>query len=124
MTNSPSRLKRPVELAIQRAVVQWALQLSFPGLLITVTSNESHYRDTQQIGQLGIQDVLVFVPRGGVLSVLFLELKTKIGSLSDAQIEWNSEFDKRYSWLTNVRRDVAYGFTDAKRIIATFLSGE
>ena len=115
---------RRVELAIQRAVVQWALRLAYPGLLVTVTSNESHYKDTQQIGQLGIQDVLVFIPRGDVLAVLFLELKTKQGSLSDAQIQWNEEFDRRYGHLANVRRGVAYGFTDAKRMISQFLTQE
>lgn len=86
----------------------------YPAVLIVATANENHYRDTAQIGSLGVPDLILFHLDG---RVLFLELKRKKGKLLASQKSWNAWFDA--SGMPH-KRAVAYGFAEAKAIIESF----
>jgi hypothetical protein len=101
-----------IESVIQASYILWAKE-TYSFLIITATANEKNYKETRQIGCLGITDILLFHPKG---FVLFLELKKKKGKLLDSQIEFNTDFDKRFSPCPVYSRAVAYGFLEAKRL--------
>ncbi len=105
-----------VESAIQKAVIRWVKD-NYPDVIITATANERSYRETDQIGSLGIPDLILFTLDE---RVLFLELKRKSGSLLPSQAAWNEAFDLRRS--TQFRRAVAYGFAEARAAISSFLT--
>lgn len=101
-----------VEKSIQAATIIF-VKTEHPTIIITATANELSYKETRQIGSLGIPDLLLFSPWG---MVLFLELKATDGKLSPSQIDWNIYFDSGWS-APNYSRDVAYGFPHAREII-------
>ena len=107
-----SNMKRNIEKAIQRAVVDF-VRKSYPQIIIHATSNEHSY-DKHNDYCVGIPDLLLFSPCG---KVLFLELKTLTGKLNKNQIAWNKFFDKNFT-ASNYKRAVAYGFIQAQEIIA------
>ena len=107
-----------VESAIQSATITWVKD-TYPHLIITATANEKNYKETRQIGSIGIVDLILFDMRDG--RALFLELKKKKkGKLLPSQIAWNIRFDASHP--PNFSRAVAYGFSEAKQIIADFNS--
>ena len=101
-----------IEAAISSALIHWVKE-TYPEIIITATANEKSYKETRQIGSLGIPDLILFDLRDG--RVLFLELKKKKGKLLPSQITWNAKFDTCHP--PNFSRAVAYGFLEAKRII-------
>lgn len=102
-----------IERAIQAAVIRW-VQEQLPDLTVVATSNEAHYRDTGQIGSLGVPDLILFKPDGGVL---FLELKRKNGRLLKSQVAWNARYD---ALGFPHPRAVAYGYKQAISEIGKF----
>lgn len=107
-------MSKRVEAAIQKALIAWVKE-TYPEVIITATANERSYKEVEQIGCLGIPDLILFYPTG---KVLFLELKTKTGRFSESQIEFNEMFDSRFQCF---QRDVAYGFSHAKELIINWL---
>lgn len=99
-----------IEDAIQTALIDW-IQKNYPYIIVTTTGNEKFYKGI--IASLGIPDLILFDMRNG--RVLFLELKKKKGKLLPSQIEWNANFDAHHP--PSFFRAVAYGFSEAKRII-------
>lgn len=93
------------EHAIQAAVIRWVKE-ELPSVIICATQNELSYKDIAQIGHIGISDLILF---HADRRVLFLELKQKKGKLSQVQKDFLS--------LCYHPCDVAYGFSEAKRII-------
>lgn len=108
-----------IEEAISNALIHWVHD-TYPDTIITTTANEKSYRQSKHIGSVGITDILIFDTRSDVMYVLFLELKKKNGKLLPSQITWNSVFDAKHVASNNMRA-VAYGFDEAKRIIAEWL---
>lgn len=105
-----------IESAIQAALILWVKE-TYPTVIITATANERSYKETKQIGCLGITDLLLFHSDGGAL---FLELKQKKGKLQPSQMDFNRMFD---AWHPdNFSRDVAYGYIHAQEIIIKWLS--
>ena len=104
---------KKIEASIQKHLIAW-VKAKYPAIIITTTANERSYKETAQIGSLGICDLLLFSPCG---KVLFLELKTLTGKLNKNQIAWNKFFDKNFT-ASNYKRAVAYGFIQAQEIIA------
>ncbi len=105
-----------VESAIQSAFIHWVKE-AYSQIIITSTANEKNYKETRQIGCLGITDLLLFERQG---YVLFLELKKKKGKLLPSQIAWNEKFDANHP--PNFSRAVAYGFEEAKRITIEWIN--
>lgn len=103
-----------IEAAIQAALIKWVLE-AYPHLLISATANEKSYKETRQIGSIGITDLLLF-KRTRIVHILWLELKKKKGKLQPSQVFWNQIFDKNYA-ASNSKRAVAYGFLEAQEII-------
>ena len=87
--------------------------------MITATANEKNYKETRQIGSLGITDLLLFHPKG---DVLFLELKKIKGTLLQSQKDWNANFDARFAPTKNYTRAVAYGYNEALKIISDWIA--
>lgn len=108
-----------VESAIQSALLNWIKQ-TYPATMVTATANERSYRETAQIGCLGIPDLLLFYRSGPILFILFLELKKKKGKLLPSQKEWATDYHKRFSSMNTVY-EVAYGFSDAKALISAWM---
>ncbi len=98
---------RRIESAIQSAVIHW-VKTTYPAIMIAATANEKNYKETRQIGCVGIPDLLLFDESG---RVLFLELKKKRGKLLPSQIDWNEAFDKNHP--ANFSREVAFGYQEA-----------
>lgn len=105
-----------VEAAIQGALILWVHQTYGPEIIITATSNEKNYKETRQIGSIGITDLLVFRAHPFCVYILWLELKKKTGKLRETQIEWNENFDANFSRF-NSARAVAYGYNEGRNII-------
>lgn len=103
-----------VERAIQAAVIDY-VHTNYPAVIITATANERSYKETRQIGSIGITDLILFHPSG---AVLFLELKTTKGKLLPSQKEWNAAYDAAGFPHT---RAVAYGFSEAQKIISDWV---
>jgi len=103
-----------IEKAIQAALIAW-VKATHPTIIITTTANERSFKETSQIGSLGIPDLILFSLRG----VLLLELKTTKGKLNKNQIKWNAGFDKMIFYYP-CDRAVAHGFIEAKKIIDDF----
>lgn len=103
-----------IEAAIQKAVIKYVKD-NMPNCIITTTANERSYKETSQIGSLGIPDLILFENN----RVLFLELKKRTGKLSTSQIKWNKDFDNKFA--SNIfTRAVAYGYNEAIEIIDSF----
>lgn len=107
-----------IEAAIQKSLIAW-VKIEYPHIIITTTANEKSYKETAQIGSLGITDLLLFMPPPKE-KVLFLELKKMKGKLLESQINWNKEFDNKFLPSVIYSRAVAYGFIEAKHIITTW----
>lgn len=105
-----------IEKAIQAAIIRWVIE-TYPDIIITATANERSYRETEQIGSLGIPDLILIHPRNGVF---LLELKRKKGKLLASQIEWNAAFDL-ITFDYPCSRAVAYGYTQAQGVIMDWL---
>ena len=104
---------KKVEAAIQKATIHWVKE-TYPLVMITATQNENSYKETAQIGSLGITDLILFYRDiDHKFHVFFLELKKTDGKLLPSQKTWNSNFDTNFS-CGNASRAVAYGFIDAK----------
>jgi glutaredoxin-related protein len=99
-----------IENAIQAAVIEW-VHIQYPCVLITTTNNEGHYKNTRQIGSLGIPDLILFHKH----YVLFLEIKTIKGKLRQTQKDWFAKFSLPHSAV------VAYGFDQAKEKIISWM---
>jgi hypothetical protein len=100
------------EQTIQNDLIYW-VQQTYPNVIITATGNETQRK--QRIGSIGIPDLILFHPNG---AVLFLELKTTKGKLSQAQKDWNAAFDGAGFPHT---RAVAYGYSEAQKIISDWV---
>ena len=105
-----------IESSIQKHLIAWVKE-KYPEIIITATANERSYKETAQIGCLGITDLLLFSPCG---AILFLELKTKIGKLNE---KWNANFDEHFT-APNYKRAVAHGFIQAQEIIVDWVLSE
>lgn len=71
---------------------------------------------------VGSPDMRFEIVHNKITYVLYLELKTKKGKLSKSQKEWNDRFDRHFL-SANCKRDVAYGFTQAKEAISAWIDG-
>lgn len=107
---------RKIEAAIQAALIYWVKE-TYPQIMITTTANERSYREINQIGSIGITDLLLFDRRNEIVHCLCLELKKIKGKLLPSQIIWNQSFDKDWKCI-NFTRAVAHGFNEAKEIIS------
>lgn len=105
-----------VESVIQSALIHWVKE-TYPEIIITATANEKNYKETRQIGCLGITDLLLFTRCG---RVLWLELKKKTGKLQPSQIDFNAMFDTHFT-APNYTRAVAYGYEEARIIIIEWM---
>ena len=113
--------KRNVEASIQRALVAW-LKEHYKHVMIQATLNE-HSRTQMGMGcTVGIPDLLLFWRRGGVLNVLFLELKTKTGRLSDSQHSWKDAWLDSFLAAPNTHYAVAKGFGAAKEVVEKIIT--
>src|SRR5690348_6725880 len=111
-----------VEAAIQRALVQW-MRLEMTQFPIKIASNNNeHARNYINMGvDVGSPDLLITWRKNDIAHMFYLELKTKKGKLSKSQVEWNEDFDKNFA-CNNCQRAVAYGFSDAKKIVSEILT--
>lgn len=111
-----------IEATIQRSLIHW-VKTSLPDVMLTTTSNENHFREKDQIGCLGISDLILFRRHNNILHCFFLELKTKQKSsrLNDNQLAWMDIFDSQYA-ASNTTRSVAVGYADAKGQIIQWLA--
>lgn len=109
-----------VEAAIQKEVLRWVKE-QYPDVIITATANERSYKEVDQIGCLGIQDILIFKVMNGVMHIYFLELKSKKGRLLKSQIDFNILFDSKFA-CDNAKRDVAYGLIEAKEKVMAWIN--
>jgi len=107
-------MSKQIEKSIQRATVDF-VRNNYPEIIIHATSNEHSY-DKHNDYCLGIPDLILIHPSNGLL---LLELKTSTGKLNKNQIQWNANFDA-ITFAYPCQREVAYGFAEAKRIIAAF----
>ena len=105
-----------IEKTIQAAIIRWVIE-TYSDVIITATANERSYRETEQIGSLGIPDLILIHPRRGLF---LLELKRKKGKLQPSQIEWNTNFDL-ITFDYPCQRAVAYGYTEAQGVIMDWL---
>lgn len=113
--------RKNAERAIQRETVKWA-KMEYPEIeRIAASQNEDSYRNVEQGMDVGETDLRLYIVRRNIEHVLYLELKTINGKLSKSQIEWNKRFDTKY--VMNRKRDVAYGFLQAKEKIKNWVDG-
>jgi hypothetical protein len=113
-------MAKKTESAIQRALVDW-LTNNYRHVMVQATLNENS-RNYMGMGcTVGIPDLIIFWRRFGVLQVLFLELKTKKGRLSNSQTGWKSAWYDSLLKEKNAHYAVAYGFSDAKNILEAVL---
>lgn len=107
-----------VEAAIQKAVIRY-VNTEMEGVMITATANELSYTNIDQIGSIGIPDLLLFTRDDDTMRLLFLELKSKKGKLRPTQKEWATKYWLDYA-ADNTSYGVAYGFLDAIAQITTW----
>lgn len=111
---------RRIEDAIQRALVKW-IREECPSIHIIATRNEDSRKFVGMGVDVGVTDLILMKKRDDILQVLFLEMKTKRGKLSESQKEWKTG---KYDLLlnsNNTQYDVAYGFENAKEKILDWL---
>lgn len=115
-----SASRKKTESAIQRALVDW-LASNYRHVMVQATLNENS-RNYMSMGcTVGIPDLMLFWRRGGILQVMFLELKTKTGRLSKSQTGWKEAWFDALLKEKNAHYAVAYGFSDAKNILEAVL---
>lgn len=115
-----------IEAAIQSSLIHW-IHARYPEVMVTATQNENSYREREQIGSIGITDLILFkrineLSGEKTLHTLFLELKKTKGKLQPSQIDWNKVYDLQFI-SSNSRRAVAYGYIHAKEIISEWSDG-
>lgn len=81
------------ENALQRQIVDW-IRIAAPGVVVVAVPNAARRtvsgRPTNAVAGLtaGVPDLVVIRPRG---EVLWLEVKTNVGKVSDAQFAFHSK---------------------------------
>lgn len=111
--------RKLTEDAIQRALIHWIGE-NYPGVVVLAIRNEDMRERSDEIVR-GHPDLHMEYNRKRTTHILKLELKTKKGRLSAAQREWNIWFDNTHK-SKNCKRAVAYGFTEAKQIVSTWIN--
>lgn len=107
------------EAAIQRAVVDW-VRREWPMVKVVATLNENNRHCMNMGCDDGITDLILMWTPMDVMHTLFLELKTKNGTLQPNQQEWSAAY--HIGWAgTNTHYATAYGFEHACKIIACIL---
>lgn len=106
-----------IEAAIQRALVYWVKE-HYPQVKIAASQNENSRHAINMGMDIGEPDLRLLFRREEVTFLYYLELKSRKGKLKPSQVKWNRDFDDHYA-SPNCKRDVAYGFEDAKIKIAS-----
>jgi hypothetical protein len=83
---------------------------------ICAAQNENSRHSTDLGLDAGRPDTELETRVDDILYIFYLELKKLNGKLLPSQIKWNENFDK-YRVSKNAKRDVAYGFEQAKEKI-------
>lgn len=97
--------------------MHWLKSLPTKSPFKVASNNNEHARNYVNMGvDVGSPDLLITWRKDDICHMLYLELKTKTGKLSQPQIEWNADFDANFE-SSNCKRAVAYGFSEAKEII-------
>lgn len=95
---------------------------SYPFEVKLAASQNENSRHAVDLGMdVGEPDLRLYCRPDDILHMFYLELKKKKGKISESQIEWNGDFDANYAAI-NARRDVAYGFLEAREKIINWLS--
>lgn len=118
MREPKSKRKSPrrIEASIQRALVAW-LRSTYQHVRIIATLNENNRHCMNMGCEEGAPDlVLLWEGSDGLEHILDLELKTKTGKRSDAQVTWEQNRHAR----SNTHYAVAYGFEQAKNICENY----
>lgn len=95
---------------------------SYPFEVKLAASQNENSRHAVDLGMdVGEPDLRLYCRPIDTLQMFYLELKKTNGRLSESQLKWNSDFDANYAAI-NARRDVAYGFLEAREKIINWLS--
>lgn len=113
--------RKSTEAAIQRALVAW-LGDHYKYVMVQATLNENSRTHMGMGCTVGIPDLLLFWRCNGTLNVLFLELKTKTGRLSQSQTGWKSAWYDCFIVAPNSHYAVAHGFGAAKKVIEKIIT--
>ena len=107
------------EYQIQVALVNW-IKINYPNVLLTISPNGMRLPigvavKLKRMGYLaGTPDILIFEPRNNY-NGLFIELKSKTGTLQPNQKWFIGELIKR-----NYKAVVCYGFEEAILVIKQY----
>lgn len=111
-----------MEAAIQRELIRHLKTISSPFELgISAAQNENSRHSVDMGMDVGQPDLQLYTTIDDLQYTFWLELKRSKGSLRDSQIKWNERFDAHFKARNN-RRDVAYGFNEAKDKCAAWLN--
>lgn len=113
------KAKKRVEDSIQRHLVAW-MKEEYPNVKVIATLNEDSRTRVDMGCDIGITDLILMRRDGEMLAVFFLELKTKTGRLSESQKDWAADYADAFASV-NTHYDVAYGFSDAKEKVKSWL---
>ena len=102
--------RRNVEDAIQRELLRW-IKENYPHVKVFATRNEDSRNRPDEI-EAGIPDVIARWMVGDVRHFLYLEVKTKKGTLQKNQKEWAAE-----PRANNEYYGVGYGLAECKKVI-------
>lgn len=94
------------------------------GALKVAANFNEHARHCMDMGgDVGSPDLRIEQLRNdGITHILYLEIKTKTGRLSQDQLDWNANFDACFL-SKNCTRAVARGYKEALKIIDGWLLG-
>jgi hypothetical protein len=96
-----------------------AMKSSFK-IKICAPQNEDSRHKADLGMDIGTTDLHLSARVCGVYHMFYLELKTKKGKPSPTQVDWMEDFDKNFACM-NAKRDIAYGFDEAKKAIDNWI---
>ena len=88
---------------------------------VAASQNENSRHCTDMGTDIGEPDLRLSARVRGIYHIYYLELKKTTGSLRESQDDWNADFDVNFLCY-NARRDVAYGFQEAKGKIVEWIN--
>lgn len=108
-------MKKNVEAAIQRALVDW-FNKTYKDYMLQATLNENSRHNIEMGVVVGITDLLIFARKDDILHVFFHELKTKhkMSKLSDSQVDWYKDHYLAKLKASNTHYAVSKGLSEAK----------
>ena len=109
--------RRNVEDSIQSELIRW-LRAEYPQWKVFATRNENNSYRVKEI-EVGMPDLIL---RGtgddNVLNIIWFEVKTSKGRLSEAQVKWREQQEPLHK---NEKYGVGYGLADCKKVLTSLL---